>query len=117
MSKIIKLYPVCTAVSATKSALVNPSGQTTFYFLPPFQRCLPLWVDLLKSWLRGGPKDGGTKEDGRERRRRGGEINLLTLFTLTAYTHIVALPAQTSDEAEHMHTHIHHINRQNLLQI
>lgn len=63
MSKIIKLYPAWTAVSATKSALSSPSGQATFYFLPSLQRCLPLWVDLLKSWLQGGPKDGGTKEE------------------------------------------------------
>lgn len=70
MSKISKLYPACTAVSATKSALFSPSGQTTFYFLPSLQRCLPLWVDLLKSWLQGGPTDGGTKEEGRKKRRR-----------------------------------------------
>lgn len=84
MSKIIKLYPAWTAVSATKSALSSPSGQATFYFLPSLQRCLPLWVDLLKSWLQGGPKDGGTKEEwrkGRRERGRGVEINLLTLFT------------------------------------
>ncbi len=89
MSKIIKLYPACTAGSATKSALFSPPGQTTFYFLPSLQRRFPLWVDLLKSWLQGGPADGGTKEERRRgRRERGGgvEINLLTLFTLRAHT-------------------------------
>ena len=113
MSEIIKLYPAWTAVSATESALFRPPGQTTFYFLPSLQRCLPLWVDLLKSWLRGRPKDGETKKGGSKRRREGEggvEINLLTLFTLTnthshthTHTDTVALPAQASDEAEHTH--------------
>lgn len=110
MSKIIKLYSACIAVSATKSALTNPSGQTTFYFLPSLQRCLPLWVDLLKSWLKGGTercrnqrrRAGEEKKRGRRGGQEGG-VNLLTLFTLKAHTHTEALQAQTSDEAEHTH--------------
>lgn len=62
-NKIIKSYPACGAVSATKSTLFSPSGQSTFYFLPSLQRRLPLRVDLVKSWLRAGPRDGGGEEE------------------------------------------------------
>lgn len=61
-NKIIKLYPACGAVSATKSTLFSPSGQSTFYFLPSLQRRLPLRVDLVKSWLQAGPRDGEGEE-------------------------------------------------------
>lgn len=69
-NKIIKSYPACGAVSATKSTLFSPSGQSTFYFLPSLQRRLPLRVDLVKSWLRAGPRDGGER---RRMRQEGAE--------------------------------------------
>lgn len=97
-NKIIKLYPACGAVSATKSTLFSPSGQSTFYFLPSLQRRLPLRVDLVKSWLRAGPRDGREKKN---EAGGGREINLLTLFTLASCTHNSALGAHTSTEAEH----------------
>ena len=101
-NKIIKLYPARAAVSAAKSTFFSPSGQSTFYFLPSLQRRFPLWVDLVKSWLRAGPRDrGGEREE--KWGGRGVEINLLTLFTLASCTHSSALGAQTSSEAEHVH--------------
>lgn len=107
MSKIIKWNPACTAVSAPRSALSNHSGQNTFYFLPSVQRCLPLWVNLLKPWLKGGVKDGGTKEEGRERRRDGRGVCGEDYSANSVYTDSTqqtdALPAQASDEAEHTH--------------
>lgn len=66
-NKIIKLYPARAAVSAAKSTLFSPSGQSTFYFLPSLQRRLPLRVDLVKSWLQAGPRDGGGEREGKMR--------------------------------------------------
>lgn len=74
-NKIIKLYPARAAVSAAKLALFSPSGQSTFYFLPSLQRCLPVWVDLVKSWLRAGPKDGGGERE--KKNEAGGAQKLI----------------------------------------
>lgn len=101
-NKIIKLYPARAAVSATKSTLFSPSGQSTFYFLPSLQRRLPLGVDLVKSWLPAGPRDGGGERE-EKWGGRGGEINLLNLFTLVSCTHSSAQGVHTSSEAEHAH--------------
>lgn len=62
-NKIIKLYPPRAAVSAAKSTVFSPSGQSTFYFLPSLQRRLPLRVDLFKSWLQGTEGARGKKNE------------------------------------------------------
>lgn len=54
---------------SNKICFLTPSGPNTFYFFPSLQWCPPLWVDLLKSWLRGGWKDGSTKAARRKRER------------------------------------------------